>query len=141
MQLEKTMAIIGEENEDISDLLEEVKEGEAGSSETKESKDKKEETDEEPSDPVFGDLEKNGSKQKTPAAPDADGRIEASPLARKMAEEQGITLADVEENGPQGRIIKRDIEDYEPSGKPAAVPAWGMKRTVSTDAAPAAVCD
>lgn len=39
-----------------------------------------------------------------------EGRIKASPLARRMAEEAGVDLADVEGTGPGGRITKRDIE-------------------------------
>src|SRR5699024_8039402 len=38
---------------------------------------------------------------------------------RKMAEEEGITLSNVEGSGPHGRIIKRDIESYEPAAAPA----------------------
>jgi pyruvate dehydrogenase E2 component (dihydrolipoamide acetyltransferase) len=40
-----------------------------------------------------------------------DGRLRASPLARKMAEQQGLDLAALQGSGPQGRIIKRDIEE------------------------------
>src|SRR5690625_308847 len=36
-----------------------------------------------------------------------DGRIKASPLAKKMAEEKGIDLSDVDGSGPDGRIVKR----------------------------------
>jgi pyruvate dehydrogenase E2 component (dihydrolipoamide acetyltransferase) len=38
------------------------------------------------------------------------GRIKASPLARRLAEESGVELASVEGSGPGGRITKRDIE-------------------------------
>ena len=48
------------------------------------------------------------------------GRIFISPLARKMAAEKGIDLNDVQGSGENGRIIKRDIENYTPSAKPAA---------------------
>ncbi len=39
----------------------------------------------------------------------ADGRIKASPLARKLAEEQGVDLRRVTGSGPGGRIIKKDV--------------------------------
>ncbi len=39
-----------------------------------------------------------------------DGRLRASPLARRMAEEQGLDLGGLQGSGPQGRIIKRDVE-------------------------------
>ena len=43
----------------------------------------------------------------------AGDRIIASPVARKRAEENGIDLANVEGSGPGGRIVLRDIEEYE----------------------------
>jgi len=131
--LGKTMAIIGEEGEDISDLVEEAKSGGKAEEETaKKEKEKKETSkseEKEPVDPVFGELEQNGSEQKTKeksASVTEDGRIKASPLARKMAEDKGIELSKVQGSGPEGRIIKRDIEEYTPSREtaaPAAMPA------------------
>lgn len=44
----------------------------------------------------------------------SNGRIKASPLAKKMAEEKGIDISTVEGSGEGGRIIKRDIENYTP---------------------------
>jgi pyruvate dehydrogenase E2 component (dihydrolipoamide acetyltransferase) len=44
-----------------------------------------------------------------PGAP-APGRIKASPLARGMAEQHGLSLESVPGSGPEGRIVKRDIE-------------------------------
>lgn len=43
------------------------------------------------------------------------GRIFASPLAKKIASEKGIDLTDVKGTGDNGRIIKRDVENYTPS--------------------------
>jgi pyruvate dehydrogenase E2 component (dihydrolipoamide acetyltransferase) len=48
-----------------------------------------------------------------------EGRVKASPLARRLAEETGVELADVEGTGPGGRITKRDIEAAAESGVPA----------------------
>jgi pyruvate dehydrogenase E2 component (dihydrolipoamide acetyltransferase) len=47
-----------------------------------------------------------------PAAPAraAGERVKASPLARKIASERGVDLAGVSGSGPEGRIIKRDLE-------------------------------
>ncbi|WP_138430348.1 pyruvate dehydrogenase complex dihydrolipoamide acetyltransferase [Fodinibius saliphilus] len=105
------MAVIGEEGEDISDILKETESGQsAEDSSTAENADTAaEEQDDEAYDPVFNELDRNENGQT------GDGRIKASPLARKMAEEQGISLAKVKGSGPHGRIIKRDIESYEPS--------------------------
>lgn len=44
-----------------------------------------------------------------------------SPLAKKLAEEKGINLTKVQGSGENGRIIKRDIENYEPAAGAAAV--------------------
>lgn len=44
----------------------------------------------------------------------SDKRIFASPLAKKMAEDKGISLAQVQGSGENGRIVKSDIENYQP---------------------------
>ncbi|WP_288956583.1 pyruvate dehydrogenase complex dihydrolipoamide acetyltransferase [uncultured Polaribacter sp.] len=46
------------------------------------------------------------------------GRIFASPLAKKIASDKGINLANVSGSGENGRIIKKDVENYTPSAKP-----------------------
>jgi pyruvate dehydrogenase E2 component (dihydrolipoamide acetyltransferase) len=52
------------------------------------------------------------------------GRIFVSPLARKMAEEKGINLNNLKGSGENGRIIKSDIENYQPmtGGAQAYIP-------------------
>ncbi len=60
--------------------------------------------------------EKSDSKDVAPAASSApasgkDGeRIKASPLARRIASQEGVELSGVDGSGPRGRIVKRDIE-------------------------------
>ena len=44
----------------------------------------------------------------------ATGRILATPIARRIAEERGITLSNIAGSGPGGRITKKDVEDFEP---------------------------
>jgi pyruvate dehydrogenase E2 component (dihydrolipoyllysine-residue acetyltransferase) len=65
------------------------------------------------------------SAASAPVAPAADvtarGHVKASPLARKMAAQRSIPLAQVPGSGPGGRIIKRDIEAW--SGTVPAAPA------------------
>ena len=58
-----------------------------------------------------------------PSAENDDSRVKASPLARKIAKEKGISLADVKGTGDNGRIIKKDVEDYTPAAQPAAAVA------------------
>lgn len=49
----------------------------------------------------------------------ANGRIKASPLAKKLAKEKGINIADIPGTGDQGRITKRDVENFVPSAPKA----------------------
>jgi len=51
-----------------------------------------------------------------PASSPTDGRLKASPLAKRIAQEKGINLTSVQGSGPQGRIIRRDLEGT--SGRP-----------------------
>jgi len=51
------------------------------------------------------------------------GRIFASPLAKKIAKDKGINLADVKGSGDNGRIVKRDVENYTPAAKAAPAAA------------------
>lgn len=56
-----------------------------------------------------------------PGVPTArDGRVKASPVARKMAAELGIELGTIPGSGPGGRIIKQDVEAAAAAGAPAA---------------------
>ncbi len=68
-----------------------------------------------------------------------DGRVKASPLARRMASEQGVSLANVVGTGPSGRVIRRDVEAAASAPRAAAVaPATaGASSKSSTTAAPA----
>ena len=43
-----------------------------------------------------------------------DGRIKVSPLAKRLAEEMGYDINKITGSGDQGRIIKRDVENYQP---------------------------
>lgn len=56
-------------------------------------------------------------------APSGDQRIKASPLARRIAAEQGIELSSIRGSGPDGRIVARDIEGVAQAGAAAAAPA------------------
>lgn len=108
------MAVVGEKDEDISDILEEAEGGEESEkAEVEEEKSSKEDKKAEK------DQEKEETKEKeeksSTSSTSENGRIKASPLAKKMAEEKGIDLSQVEGSGPEGRIIKRDIEDFKPA--------------------------
>lgn len=63
-----------------------------------------------------------------------DGRIKASPLAKAIAKEAGIDINMVQGSGDDGRIVKRDVEEYIESKKGAAP----VQQQTTTTAAPAA---
>ena len=68
------------------------------------------------------------------------GRIFASPLARRMAQQAGLDLAAITGSGPQGRIVKADIEAVlsaeRPSPTPARPSAQPQPAPLTTPAAP-----
>jgi pyruvate dehydrogenase E2 component (dihydrolipoamide acetyltransferase) len=65
----------------------------------------------------------------------ADGqRVFASPLARRLAQQQGLDLTSVQGSGPHGRIIKRDVE-----GKAGTTPKPATPAVAAQAAAPAEV--
>ncbi|MQL99365.1 hypothetical protein Taro_032092 [Colocasia esculenta] len=49
---------------------------------------------------------------KAEEAPRGEDRIFSSPLARKLAEDHNVPLSSIKGTGPEGRILKADIEDY-----------------------------
>jgi pyruvate dehydrogenase E2 component (dihydrolipoamide acetyltransferase) len=69
----------------------------------------------------------NGAAEPATPAPapqgDGKGRIFASPLARRMAEQAGLDLTQLEGSGPNGRIVKADVESALSKGVPAKKPA------------------
>ena len=62
------------------------------------------------------------------------GRINISPLAKKIASEKGINLSTVKGSGDNGRIIKKDIENYQPSTTPVQQVAAPSTSAVSAPA-------
>jgi pyruvate dehydrogenase E2 component (dihydrolipoamide acetyltransferase) len=57
-----------------------------------------------------------------PAAASGSARIFASPLAKRIAADKGLDLSRIKGSGPNGRIVKADVESAKP-GAPAAAPA------------------
>ncbi|PQJ31921.1 pyruvate dehydrogenase complex dihydrolipoamide acetyltransferase [Nonlabens arenilitoris] len=55
------------------------------------------------------------SSSTTSSSSNSSGRIFASPLAKKMAQDKGIDLSQVSGSGENGRIVKSDIENFKPS--------------------------
>jgi pyruvate dehydrogenase E2 component (dihydrolipoamide acetyltransferase) len=63
-----------------------------------------------------------------------NGRIKASPLAKKLASEKGIDLAQLHGSGDSGRIVKKDVDEYSPSISTA--PAASIQKTAAIPTAP-----
>lgn len=73
-----------------------------------------------------------------PAAP-RKGRVFASPLAKKLAADKGIDLAQVSGSGPEGRITRKDIESFVPAKAAPAVAAAPTPAAAPSAPTPAAV--
>lgn len=61
-----------------------------------------------------------------------EGRVKASPIARRIADERGISLDQIKGSGPGGRIVKSDVETFTPSAAPAFAPAAASGASVTT---------
>ena len=95
----ETIAIIAAENDDISELI-----GEGPAPESPADK-----------DTAYIDSVKQAEINNGRKASSADERLKVSPLARKIAADQGVTteeLRKIKGSGPGGRIVKNDILDY-----------------------------
>ena len=100
--VDSVLAILGPSGTDISGVVANYK---AGNSEEKSTKEEvKSEAKPETSSATVQNSDTNSS-----------GRIFASPLAKKIAEEKGINLSQVKGSGENGRIVKSDIENFTPS--------------------------
>jgi len=75
-----------------------------------------------------------------PAVRSEGDRVKASPLARRLAEAKGVDLASISGSGPNGRIVKADIEGASPgAAKPAASAGAPAQAEAPKAAAPAPV--
>jgi pyruvate dehydrogenase E2 component (dihydrolipoamide acetyltransferase) len=77
-------------------------------------------------------------EEKTVSVADSGDRIKASPLAKRLADEKGINLSDVAGSGDNGRIVKRDVDEFKPAAKSEApAKAAPAKAEAAPVAAPA----
>ncbi|APQ16665.1 pyruvate dehydrogenase complex dihydrolipoamide acetyltransferase [Maribacter hydrothermalis] len=111
--VDEVLAIIGPEGTDVDAVLN----NKSGGSKKKAAASKPEEKE-----PETKEEKQEVSKSST----DAD-RIFASPLAKKIAEDKGIDLAKVSGTGDNGRITKKDIENYTPSKAASPVESSAIK--------------
>ena len=76
------------------------------------------------------------ANNETPTVKDGQ-RIFASPLAKKIAKDKGISLAEVSGSGDHGRIIKKDIENYQPAKQSG--PPTSLEKTATSSATTAPI--
>ena len=116
-KVDALLAIIGPEGTDVANLAKNYKVDSGAASAPKAETPKMESSTKA--------VEAPKSEPKVEATPtptvSSNGRLFVSPLARKMAEEKGINLSQVKGSGENGRIIKRDIENFTPSAASATV--------------------
>ncbi|GAA4239959.1 MULTISPECIES: pyruvate dehydrogenase complex dihydrolipoamide acetyltransferase [Winogradskyella] len=116
-KVDSLLAIIGPKGTDISGLAKNFKvDGGDEKKEAPKAETKKETPKAEP--------KKVEAKKETPKVSTSNtssGRVFVSPLAKKMAEEKGINLSQVNGSGENGRIVKRDIENFTPAAQSASV--------------------
>jgi pyruvate dehydrogenase E2 component (dihydrolipoamide acetyltransferase) len=90
---------------------------------------------------VSGASSQHASVQAAPSVPhnaSETGAVRATPLARRLARENGIALASVAGSGPHGRIVKADVEAALAGGAKAAPAARAPATAPATAPAPAA---
>jgi len=104
------IAVLAEEGESVEDAAASAGDsaGGSGSSESKDSGAEEESND----DSKEQQKESESQDQSAPAQTESSdgGRIRVSPVARNMAEDAGLDLAQIKGSGPNGRIIKRDVQ-------------------------------
>lgn len=101
------LAILGEEGEDVQTLID--SDAAPVAEEAKEEK---------PASVPVQEEKKETIKSAPAAAPVvasklADGRTKASPLAKRLAEEKGVDITKIAGSGDGGRVIKRDVDNYQ----------------------------
>ncbi|NPA34447.1 MAG: pyruvate dehydrogenase complex dihydrolipoamide acetyltransferase [Chlorobi bacterium] len=107
------LAIIGQEGEDISDLIKQVQQP---------TKEKTTPTHETPPKTATTNQTTITEQKTEEPSPPQEGRIKASPLAKRLAKEFGIDLSKIKGSGPEGRIIKRDVLEYVEKAKETTTP-------------------
>lgn len=109
--VEGLLAIIGEKGADFEKLAKSFnnkKSSSNGKSEEKASVEVPSSSNENTASPVVETPSPSPSSN-------GDGRSKASPLAKKLAEEKGYDISAIQGSGPNGRVVKKDVEEFTPS--------------------------
>jgi len=112
--VDSLLAIIGEKDENIDALIKEFKSTET-KPEVKKETPKKEIKKPEAKKAIPSVKSENIQKSAPVQVTNTSGRVFISPLAKKLAEEKGINIHTITGTGENGRIVKRDVEFYNPS--------------------------
>jgi pyruvate dehydrogenase E2 component (dihydrolipoamide acetyltransferase) len=116
-KVDSLLSIIGPKGTDVSSIVAAHKEGNLTSNDSK--IDFKTAT--------VKAIETIENTPETSSTTNTGGRIFASPLAKKIAKDKGINLSEVKGTGENGRIVKRDVENYTPSSTPSEIPTTVSK--------------
>ena len=119
------IAIVGPAGTDVTPLLNQKSApAKAEAKDTKESAPKAE-----------ASSEKAASTEEAASSTSDDSRVKASPLARKIAKEKGIDLTQVKGSAENGRIVKKDVENFVPSASTssASAPAAAAAKPAESD--------
>ena len=109
------MAVIGKEGEDYKAVLEQTNASQTTAEKKPESQEQAKGDGKEQKSSETVAAPAPAAKQAEPELKDEDGRIKASPLAKKLAQEKGIDISKVNGSGDGGRIVKKDIDTFVPS--------------------------
>ena len=104
-KVDSLLTIIGPEGTDVPEILTAHKEGNTTSDSIKVKKESSEAEIKQTED----------QRVEVSSTNSAGGRIFASPLAKKIAKDKGINLANLKGSGENGRIVKKDVENYTPA--------------------------
>ena len=130
-KVDSLLAIIGPEGTDVSEVAKSYK---SGGAEKKKEAPKKESSDSDKKEASKAPEKEDQKETSTSTSTSDSGRVFVSPLAKKMAEEKGIDISQVKGSGENGRVVKRDIENYKPAAKSA--PEAATSASAPTKAAP-----
>jgi pyruvate dehydrogenase E2 component (dihydrolipoamide acetyltransferase) len=107
------IAIVGKEGTDVSAYVEAEKSGGGSAPEAKQQPEKKEQQE-----ATATVSEDNAAVKENTGSSSENGRVKASPLAKKLAADKGIDISKVPGSGDGGRIVKRDVDSYKPAEAP-----------------------
>lgn len=139
--VKEAIAYVGEPGEEVEEEADEERDEEAGSVDQAGAPDQAEASDKE----VDQEASEKPSKEEaseSQSSPDSGGdRIFITPVARKLAEEEGYDIAQINGTGANGRITRRDVEAYQPAREKASAPVAeadygqglkGMRKTIAS---------